>query len=64
MSSPVVSIGRLAAKDLLNSMSRIMEEASDAVSVCTDVKLACRDGAVMWNRFVQHMACQNRPSEF
>ena len=54
MSSPVVSLGRLAAKDLLNSMSRIMDEAGDdGVNVCTDVKLACRDGVIMWNRFVQ-----------
>ena len=63
MSSPVVSLGRLAAKDLLNSMSRIMDEAGDdSVNVCTDVKLACRDGVVMWNRFVQ-IARQSRPSD-
>ena len=50
MSGPVVSIGRLAAKDLLNSLSRIMDEESDGDNVCTDVKLACSDGVVMWNR--------------
>ena len=54
--SPVVSFGRLATKELLNSMSRIMdagEESTDAdhVNACADVKLTCRDGVVMWNRF-------------
>ena len=63
MSNPVVSIGRLAAKDLLNSLSRIMDEGSDGVNVCTDVRLACRDGAVMWNRYSTYRPCLSRPSQ-
>ena len=64
MSSPVVSIGRLAAKDLLNSLSRIMDEGSDGVNVCIDVRLACRDGVVMWNRYsAVPIARLSRPSQ-
>ena len=69
---PIVSIGRWATKELLNSMSRIMDagdesDGADHVNVCADVKLTCRDGVVMWNRFARqsyvnlHTSdCQNR----
>ena len=56
--SPTVSIGRMSTKEMLNSMSRIMDAddeingGTNHVNVCADVKLTCRDGAVLWNRFL------------
>ena len=57
--SAVVSIGRLPIKELLNSMSRIMDDSdeSNGVNVCADVKLTCRDGVVTWNRFRSSKLC-------
>ena len=55
---PTVSLGRMSTKEMLNSMSRIMDSddeskgGSSHVNVCADVKLTCRDGAVLWNRFL------------
>ena len=56
--SPTVSLGRMSTREMLNSMSRIMDgdDESDGgsshVNVCADVKLTCRDGVVLWNRFL------------
>ena len=57
----MVSIGRLPTKDLLNSMSRIMDASDErnGLNVCADVKLICRDGLVKWNRYsISHVSHQ------